>query len=36
MNKEIKEKLKIKIAISKIKVEEEIAMNKKGKFVFKL
>ena len=35
MNKEIKEKLKIKIAISKIKDEEEIAMNKKGKFVFK-
>ena len=35
MNEEIKEKLKIKIAISQIKNEEEKAMNKKEKFVFK-
>lgn len=35
MNDEIKEKLKLKIAISQIKSEEEKAMNKKGKFVFK-
>lgn len=35
MNDEIKEKLKMKIAISQIKNEEEKAMNKKEKFVFK-
>lgn len=35
MNDKIKEKLKMKIAISQIKNEEEKAMNKKEKFVFK-
>ena len=35
MNDEIKKKLKIKIAISQIKNEEEKAMSKKDKFVFK-
>ena len=35
MNDEIKEKLKMKIAISQIKNEEEKAMNEKEKFVFK-
>ena len=35
MNDEIKEKLKMKIAISQIKNEEEKAMNKKEKFIFK-
>lgn len=35
MNNKIKEKVKIKIAISQIKNEEEKAMNKKEKFVFK-
>lgn len=35
MNDEIKRKLKMKIAISQIKNEEEKAMNKKEKFVFK-
>ena len=35
MNDEIKKKLKIKIAISKIKNEEEKSMNKNGIFVFK-
>lgn len=35
MNDEIKEKLKMKIAISQIKKEEKKAMNKKEKFVLK-
>ena len=35
MNDEIKEKLKMKIAISQIKNEEKKVMNKKEKFVFK-
>ena len=35
MNDEIKEKLKMKIAISQIKNEEEKAMNKKENFIFK-
>lgn len=35
MNEEIKEKLKIKIAISQIKNEESKAMNKKEKFILK-
>ena len=35
MNDEIKEKLKMKIAISQMKNEEDKAMNKKEKFVFK-
>lgn len=35
MNDDIKEKLKLKIAISQIKKEEEKAMNKKEKFIFK-
>lgn len=35
MNDEIKEKLKMKIAISQIKNEEEKVVNKKGKFIFK-
>ena len=35
MNDTIKEKLKMKIAISQMKNEEEKAMNKKGKLVFK-
>lgn len=35
MNEEIKEKLKMKIAISQIKNEEEKAMNRKEKFVLK-
>ena len=34
MNDEIKEKLKMKIAISQIKNEEKKVMNKKEKFVF--
>ena len=36
MSDQIKEKLKMKIAISQIKNEEEKAMNKKEKFVNKL
>ena len=35
MNDEIKEKLKLKIAISQMKNEEKKDMNKKEKFVFK-
>ena len=35
MNEEIKEKLKLKIAISELKNKEEIVMNKKEKFMFK-
>ena len=35
MSDNIKEKLKMKIAISQMKNEEEKAMNKKGKLVFK-
>ena len=35
MNDEIKNKLKIKMAISKIKNEEEKNMNRTGKFIFK-
>ena len=35
MNEEIKDKLKLKIAISELKNKEEIVMNKKEKFMFK-
>ena len=35
MNNKIKEKLKFKIAISEIKEEETLEMNKKEKFIFK-
>ena len=35
MNDEIKNKLKIKMAISKMKNEEEKNMNRTGKFIFK-
>ena len=35
MNDEIKNKLKIKMTISKMKNEEEKNMNRTGKFIFK-